>query len=740
MNKNENTNLNQQASPEDIPTEAPAKAAVPPNSANNQTDKISESAATDSSDKTLTENEHGDNAAEDKPTDETADAEPDGEKLPISEETADEVPQESKTPVFKVILAKIKKFFIECGTPDILFLRFIGVYFIVSSINFISAKNVMLSAITNWREYITQINGLTTVLWIVAGFVFLTIIHLIINKRFRVFDQLAAFAGTIMFALTVVYRSSLLTTPLFYLSIGLIGVSCVFIAYSVGKIRRTTFEKLPTWVSALIVGTAALSVMTFVIVTTVSHNRVFSTSCFDFGIFVQMFHSMSSDLTAVTTCERDEFLSHFCVHASFIYYLLAPIYYLFPKTDTLLIAQAVLAMGGVIPLFLIAKKHGYKGFPLVFVSLIYVFCDGILAPCYYDFHENAFLPTLLMWLLYAVDTKKYTLFYIMSALTCIVKEDAPLYVICIALYFFFEDNKTLKRIHSLVVTGLSTAYFMFITNWLAENGDGQMMTSSRFGSLTIDSSEGFVGIAKNVLLDPAYFFSQFVSRREGANFPEEMIIFILQVTLPLLFLPFFTNKIRRFLLVVPFIIMNLVIGSGYGYASSIGYQYIFGPSCLLVYLVVVNCADFRPAKRNSFVTCAAAASLIMSTALISPNMSYYDQYTDKKEEFDEIIEVFEDIPEDARIAANTWYLPHLANRDEIYILDNGDFSIDEYNEDNTFLTEPDRYDMFVMSAYDTHTGAAIKQLTANGFVLYDEINNSAGNIIIYTRPEFAKSE
>lgn len=153
-----------------------------------------------------------------------------------------------------------------------------------------------------------------------------------------------------------------------------------------------------------------------------------------------MFHSMVTDMTAVTTCERNEFLSHFNVHSSYIFYLLAPFYAIFPNENTLLIAQAVLAMGGVIPLFLIARNHNYKGIPLAAAGIIYVFAAGLIGPCFYDFHENAFLPTLLMWLLYAVDKRKIGLFYVMSVLVCIVKEDAPLYVMCIALFLFFDEK------------------------------------------------------------------------------------------------------------------------------------------------------------------------------------------------------------------------------------------------------------------------------------------------------------
>ena len=162
--------------------------------------------------------------------------------------------------------------------------------------------------------------------------------------------------------------------------------------------------------------------------TTIAKHEAFGTTCFDMGIFVQMFHSLAHNLTAVTTCERDMFLSHFHVHASYIFYLLVPFYALLPHEDTLFTAQAILTVSGIIPMFLIAKQRNFKGFTLLFACILYLFSNGLLAPCYYHFHENCFLPTLLLWLLYAVERRNYPLLYIMSVLVCIVKEDAPLYL------------------------------------------------------------------------------------------------------------------------------------------------------------------------------------------------------------------------------------------------------------------------------------------------------------------------
>ncbi len=655
--------------------------------------------------------------------------ESDGEFELSAESEADEPEQKDGIlNLFRKIRDKFLKFCNICGFPQMLLMRFLGVYMIVAGVNLRELRfksDPAIDPINSWKDFVEESSLPKMILLIAVGFVLLTVLHALLPKKARILDQISLLGGTLFFGIVMMWRNSN-----FYVCLGMMAIAIVFTVYTLSRVNHEKIEAFPKWLTFLLTFIAAACVCGFVAFTTVYRHMTFSSSTYDFGIFVQMFHSLASNLTAVTTCERDEFLSHFCVHASFIYYVLTPVYALFPSEYTLLISQAVLAMGGIIPFYLILKNHGFKGLPQLAACFMYIFCAGIMYPCYYDFHENAFLPTLLMWLLYAVDTRKTVLFYIMSILTCIVKEDAPLYVICIALFYLFEETPLKKKLHALPVILLSGVYFVIITKWLEENGDGSFMVSSRFGILTIDSEDGFLGIIKNVLTDPAYFFSLF--------FGEESLTFFLQVFVPMAFLPFMTKKIRRYLLMIPFIIMNLVVGAGYGYACQLGYQYIFGPICLLLYMAILNATDFDKEKRNGFVFASASASIILLTSTISGNLStYYNRYQNRKEYYQELEAFLDEIPEDAAVAVNEWYLPHIADRDEVYILNGNDLMVDPNDENNKILVDPTRYDMFVMSPGDENTSYFIASLEENGFTLYDEIE---GCVIAYVSPTYSAED
>lgn len=620
----------------------------------------------------------------------------------------------------KSLIKRAKEFLEKMGIPDMALVRFIAVFFFISGINL---SNIMYSEsddlrknpISAWKEYIPTVNIFLTIVLMAALFIGLSLVYRAMPKKFKFTDQLTAIAGILYFDILLLWRSGD-----FYLTLGTMIVSVVLIYYSFSKIKsQRLFNKIPWWLWGVLLFAVACVVVAFISITTISTHRNFGTACHDFGLFVQMYHSLIDNGTAVTSCERDVLISHFKIHASYIFYALVPVFKMFPKPETLLISQAVLSMGGVIPMFLIAKRHNFKGFSLFFMGIAYVFCIGIVYPCYYEFHENAFLPTVLMWLLWAVDRKNYIMFYIMSVLTCIVKEDAPLYVICIGLYLFFEDKGKIRRMNGLIMALFAGAYMLFITQWLTEHGDGQMMMGSRFGHLMIDSSGGLTEVVKNALLNPAYLFSLLVK--------EDTLKFFLQVMIPLMFIPFFTNKIRRFLLLVPFVVMNLVIGADYGYAANVNFQYIFGPICLILYMCIINIDDMGQRGKQNIPIALGTAAFIMTFGTVSGKWGSYISYQNGRDYFDSLEVMLDTIPKDASIGTDVFIIPHVADHKEIYIFDAND-----WNEDGT-IKEMERYDFVVAPVRNDLYEQEKEILLNNGYTLWAEIE---GKCQVYQSAEY----
>lgn len=605
------------------------------------------------------------------------------------------------------------------GLPENLPSRFFSAYFLVSIFQIILARRHEIDPIFDWKSFVSVFPLVAKMLWVIIFFLWISILYCFIPKKQTAIDHIILMVSVVVFSLSMVWKSGS-----FYLGVAAAAIAVVFVVYAMGKIKQESFEWMPDLPVGIIVFVTAAMVIGFIAVITIVKHLSFRTPCFDMGIFVQTFYSLKEHFTAVITCERAEMLSHFRVHSSFIFYLFLPIYALSPKGETLLAGQAFFAIAGVVPLFLMAKKHSFKGFALISICFMYVFCSGLILPCFFYFHENAFLPTILMWLLYAVDQRNIPLFYIMSVLTCIVKEDAPLYVIFIALFFLFEE-KDKKRKHGLIIAVLSMLYFIIIMRWLTNYGDGVHMTTSRFGALMIDNEDGFIGIIRNVLVDPSYLISLFLQ--------ESTLLFFVQTMLPLLFLPFMTKKLHRFLLMVPYVIMNLVIGAGYGYAANIGFHYIFGPACLLIYMSFRNVEDLPRERRNTFLVTAAIITMVTTFSMTSKKLEDFEMYKETKEVNQKAMACIQLVPEDASVLANTFLLPHTANRDQVYELDDKCFAKDD-NGNVVDMPGLEKYDFCVFSKNDPLTEQARPFLETEGWTVYAESEEHF--VIIFVSPDY----
>lgn len=410
--------------------------------------------------------------------------------------------------------------------------------------------------------------------------------------------------------------------------------------------------------------TAVLAIVFFLFDSAWTVGRVYSFSVpsFDFGIFSQMFYNMKTSGLPVTTLERDGLLSHFAVHVSPIYYLLLPFYQLFPTPATLQVLQAAVITSAVIPLWKIGRHHGLTGAQRMLLCAVLLLYPAYAGGTGYDIHENCFLTPLLFWLFYGIDRKNTAITAIAAALTLMVKEDAAVYVAVTGLWL---TVKTLLRFRKTdvksLLTGLSlltvsVGWFFLVTGYLAERGDGVM--TYRYSNFMYDGSSSLFTVIKSVILCPMKAVYECVD--------PEKLRFIALTGLPLLGLPLLTRRYERYILLIPYILVNLM--SDYQYQHDIFFQYTFGANAFLLYLTVVNLADWKAGRLRllalimaTAVSAACFGSVVVPTAVYYPKQAaaYFDYYQSIRDTLDTI-------PADASVAATTFYTTHLSQRETIY--------------------------------------------------------------------------
>ncbi len=506
-------------------------------------------------------------------------------------------------------------------------------------------------------------------------------------------------------------------TPYFFAAMSLLVVaSLIYCFHKYDSSEKVIVEEQKhNKVFLFIVAAVSLFICVFLAVWLVFRVITCSTPSFDFAIFSQMFYSMKKSFAPITTIERHYRLSHFKVHVSPIYYLFLPFYCIFPYPATLQVLTAVVMASSVIPLWLIAAKRGLSPKHRMMICAAFMLYPAFCAGASFDLHENVFLTPCILWLFYALEKRSVTLSLIFTALTLGIKEDAAVYAAVIGLYYLINyllhKNKK-ERIKQLIISSLmivlSVSYFIIVTNYLAKFGDGVM--TWRYNNFIYDGSSSLFAVIKAVIMSPAKMLYECVDA--------EKIGFILLSLVPLLGLPLLTRKFERYILLIPYLLINLM--TDYGYQYNIFFQYCFGSAAFLIYLTVINFADLRRTKKKTLVAlCSLCLCALCFFAIVFPEASFFPKtYYADRDRYDTIEQTMSTIPEEASVAATAFFATGLSQRDVIY---------DVFYCTDQMLLECD----FVVLGTEGYDREA-KLLETNGYTVFAQRDNT---YIIYESPE-----
>ena len=475
--------------------------------------------------------------------------------------------------------------------------------------------------------------------------------------------------------------------------------------------------------------TVGLSAAFFLFVSAWTVGRVysFSSPTFDFGIFSQMFYNMKESGLPMTTVERDGLLSHFAVHVSPIYYLMLPFYWLAPTPATLQVLQAVVITSSVIPLWKIGKHHGLTGAQRMLVCAVLLLYPAYSGGTSYDIHENCFLTPLILWLLYGIGRKNTAITAIASVLTLMVKEDAAVYVAVVALWLIVKTVLRFKKLDvQNLITGISLlaislGWFFLVTGYLAKSGDGVM--TYRYNNFMYDGSSSLITVIKSVILNPMKAVYECVDA--------EKLYFIAMTLLPLLGLPLLTRRYERYILLIPYILVNLM--SDYQYQYDIFFQYTFGSNAFLLYLTVVNLADLKINWQRIFalVVATIVSAVCFGIVVVPKAMNYPVQAIQYHDYYQNIRDALDTIPDGASVTATTFYTTHLSQRETLYDVR---YCSQEHMLETEYvvlkLSASSDYKKFATGGKDNGFDNLVKLLEEKGYSIYNSLD---GVLVIYQK-------
>jgi uncharacterized membrane protein len=187
----------------------------------------------------------------------------------------------------------------------------------------------------------------------------------------------------------------------------------------------------------------------------------------DLGLFTQSIASVFHGFANTT-----EAGSHFTFHFSPLLYLCAP-FLLAVRSPLALIALGAAACALVAPpLYLLAARRLPERLALAVasVALLYPPLAGV---AFGDFHENAFAPAATLWLLWAVDARRWAWAALFLAVALSIKEDQAVLLAAAALFgvVYFarrrERGGVIFSAAALVVSLATFALFFGVIRGLA---------------------------------------------------------------------------------------------------------------------------------------------------------------------------------------------------------------------------------------------------------------------------------
>ena len=171
----------------------------------------------------------------------------------------------------------------------------------------------------------------------------------------------------------------------------------------------------------------------------------------DLGLFVQsiatIFHGFSNTI---------EGGSHFTYHFSPILYLCAPFLLVAHSALALTALQAIAGGVALPPVYLLARRRLPEPLALT-VALVAALYPPLVGVIFTDFHENGFAPAATLWLIWAVDERRFGPAALFLALDLSIKEDQAAILGFAGLVAFFYFRRVGDRSRALFAAAACVA-------------------------------------------------------------------------------------------------------------------------------------------------------------------------------------------------------------------------------------------------------------------------------------------
>ncbi len=166
----------------------------------------------------------------------------------------------------------------------------------------------------------------------------------------------------------------------------------------------------------------------------VLRHRAFESGRFDLGNMTQAVWSTANGDVLSVTDVRGEQVSRLGSHFDPVLALLAPLWWLWPSPELLLVVQAIAVAAGAIPLYLLARRH-VAARPAAAIALAYLCFPPVQWLTASDFHSVALATPLLLLAWLFLDARRLWPFALSGAAAIATKEHVGLVVAALGVWY-----------------------------------------------------------------------------------------------------------------------------------------------------------------------------------------------------------------------------------------------------------------------------------------------------------------
>jgi uncharacterized membrane protein len=346
--------------------------------------------------------------------------------------------------------------------------------------------------------------------------------------------------------------------------------------------------------------------------------------------------------------------NHLAIHTSFIFLLVAPFYWLFPYTETLLVGQTLLIAFAVFPLYAIALFLLKRPCLALLFPLIYLSHPAIGGANFYDIHELAFAPLFFFFVFYFWLRGRQGFFWIFIFLLLSIKEDFSILVFLLGVYILFmEKPQDIKLGVLLILLGIFS--YVGLQRGVIPYFAGGERSYSWYYQHLIPPEEGPSGLIRTLLINPLYVLQY--------SCQKEKLVFLFQLFAPFAFLCFW--DIRNFILLSYGLLISLAASRSYLYQLGFQYPLQILPYAFVGTLMVLARFPTKKGRRDSRsfwvgMMCCHALLISYHYGMIYPakhfqggfqRVSFKYGATEQKR-YQEVLEFIAQIPTHASVTAS----------------------------------------------------------------------------------------